>query len=124
MSPDSSATEKPPRINPQLIRSFAGNVRYLHHLRHSVVADSLTIDNAVNLGEPVFADSKHSTLLQLADIISYLLYHLDRSELETGTTPSTFRAALIARARELNKDLLHCWRGRMKIGSPPAQGAP
>jgi len=121
--PDSSSTKKAPPINPQLIRSFAGNVRWLHHHRHSDIAESLTIQHAHNLGEPVFTDSTHSTLAQFADIVSYLLLQIDRSELETDKPPSAFRAEVIARAQGFNKELLHCWRDRMKIGSSPSAPA-
>lgn len=105
----------PPRIDPQLIRAFARNVRYIHHCRRcSVVARSLSIRNVANLAEPVFADSAHSTLLQLADITSYLLLQVDRAELEAGAGFSEYRSAVLECARGLRSDLLDQWRGRLE----------
>jgi hypothetical protein len=107
---------RPPAIDPQLIRAFAQQVRWIHHARRDdAIAQSLSIKNAGNLAEPVFGDSEHSTLLQLTDILSHLLLQLEREELETPSPPSDYRAGVLAQARKLDPDLLHCWKGRMRI---------
>lgn len=72
--------------------------------------------NVVNLAEPVFADSAHSTLLQLVDLVSYLMLQLERAELEPVAPASSYRDAMLVRARGLRADLLHSWKGRMRFG--------
>jgi hypothetical protein len=110
--------KRAPAIDPALIRAFAQQVRHLHHIRqYEAVAKSLSIDNAHNLGEPVFADSAHSVLLQLVDLVSYLLLQLEREELEPDREASPYRDGVIRQAKALDRKLLHCWRGRMQIGS-------
>jgi hypothetical protein len=105
---------KAPRFDPQLIRAFASSVRSIHHMRrHARLAESLSIENAYNLAEPVFADSSHSTLLQLVDLVSYLLHQIEREELESAPKKG-FRAAVLAIAKQFDPALLHCWSGRMK----------
>lgn len=81
-----------PQVEPMLIRAFAGTVRSTHHLRQfSRVADSLSIANAHNLGEPVFADSAHSVLLQLVDLVSHMLLQRERAEFEDQSRLSSYR---------------------------------
>lgn len=112
--PGSRPSAKPPRIDSQLIRAFAQQVRWVHHARrHEPLAKSLSIENVVNLAEPVFADSTHSCLLQLVDLVSFLLLQLERDELETTQQPSLFRAATLGIARRLNAERLSCWKGKM-----------
>jgi hypothetical protein len=106
------AKSKAPRINPQLIRAFAQQVRWIHHARQcSAVADSISIKNVANLAEPVFADSAHSTLLQLTDLVSYLLLQLDREELQPCDSPSDYRKEVLICARNFRPALLHRWKG-------------
>lgn len=114
------SARRPPTIDPQLIRAFAQNVRWIHHSRqYEAAARLLSIENAVNLAEPVFADSAHSTLLQLVDIVSYLLLQLEREELEPASPTSSYRNAMVVRARSLRSDRLHSWKGRMTwLGQP------
>jgi hypothetical protein len=106
---------RPPRIDPTLIRAFAHNVRYLHHLRqYEAVASSISLANAHNLGEPLFADSAHSVLLQLVDLVSHLLLQLDREELEPNREASPYRIEVLRQAKALDRKLLHCWRGNLR----------
>ncbi len=108
---------RPPAIDPQLIRTFALNVRSIHNARrHAEIARSISIKNVENLAEPVFGDSEHSTLLQLTDLVSHLLLQVEREELETPNKPSEYRASVLAEAHKLDPELLHCWKGRMQIG--------
>lgn len=114
---------RPPSIDPVLIRAFARNVRYLHHMRqYETVAAHLAVENAHNIGEPVFADSAHSVFLQLADLVSYLLLQIDRDELESGAPQSDYRQAVIRNAKAIDNALVGSWRGIMQgdIGALPA----
>lgn len=116
--------KRPPRIDPQLIRAFAQQVRWIHHGRRcQAVTNSISIENVVNLAEPVFADSAHSTLLQLTDIISYLLLQLERHELKPPSSSSDFRNQVLNCARTLDTDLLNCWKGPLRIHPPPEKTA-
>ena len=114
--PNSANTNKPPAIDPSLIRAFAGNVRWLHHTRQSdAVKNSLSVRNAHNLGEPVFADSTHATMLQMVDLVSYLILQLDRDELAAESTASPFKQSVVLTARTFHPQLLELWRGRMQV---------
>lgn len=114
--PNSRTAKKPPSIDPSLIRAFAGSIRWLHHARQSdVVKSFLSIRNAHNLAEPVFADSTHATILQLVDLISYLLLQRDRNELAPQSTASQFKQAVVGVAKAINPQLLAGWRDRMKF---------
>jgi hypothetical protein len=107
-------TRRPPSIDPQLIGAFAHHVRWIHHARQSINwAGSISIDNAENLAEPVFADSAHSVLLQMTDLVSHLLLQLEREELEREP-PSPYRARVLKIAHELDPANLRCWKGRMR----------
>jgi hypothetical protein len=112
--PDSSKARKPPSIDPQLIRSFSASTRWIHHYRASGGSDSnLSIAHPINLAEPVYADSTHSTLLQLVDLVSYLLHQIDKDELGDGRAPSLFGTAMLAHARRIDQSLVKSWRGQM-----------
>ena len=115
--PDSSSSSRPPRINSQLIRAFAQNTRYLHHMRAAGIADSnISVAYPGNLAEPVFGDSSHSVLLQLVDIISYLLHQIEKDALGAGSrSDSSFGATILKCAREIDPTLLTSWRGELKM---------
>ena len=114
-----SLPRRAPHVDPVLIRAFAGNVRGTHHYRqYEKIAGSLSIANAHNLGEPVFADSAHSVLLQLVDLVSHMLLQRECAELEGESQASEFRTAALAIARKLPSQFLHLWTGKMRIGGP------
>lgn len=113
-----------PRVDPVLVRAFAGNVRGIHHFRqYPVVAKNLTVINAHNLGEPLFADSAHSVLLQLVDIVSHMLLQRERAELEGETALSDFRRKTLAVARSVPEHLLHLWKDKMQLDDGAAAPA-
>jgi hypothetical protein len=115
------SAKKAPAIDPSLIRAFAANVRWIHHVRqHALAKDSISVRNSENLAEPLFGDSSHATLLQLADLVSYLLLQVDRDELETPTVESEYRKAVVQHGRALNPDQLSLWRGCMSSNAAAA----
>jgi hypothetical protein len=104
----------PPRIDPAMLRAFDRNVRWIHNARcHTNTANNLSIKNVHNLAEPVFADSEHSTLLQLADLTSYLLLQREREDLSPPSAHSEFRLKLLRIAAAFRDDLVHAWKGKM-----------
>lgn len=107
--------ESPPRINKTLLRAFDRSVRWIHNARcHPRMAESISIENAHNLAEPVFADSAHSTLLQLADLVSYLLLQREREELAPAPAPaSEFRREVLRVSGQLPHRLVRAWRGKL-----------
>jgi hypothetical protein len=106
-----------PTVDPVLIRAFAGSVRGTHHYRQfPSIADSLSIANAHNLGEPLFADSGHSVFLQFVDIVSHMLLQRERAEYEDQSELSNYRREVLSIASKIPSDLLHVWAGKMKIG--------
>lgn len=109
------STAKPPAIDPQLIGAFARNVRMLHHMRQYEIGKSVSTESMSNLAEPVFADSAHSVLLQLVDLISHLLLQLERLEFEPEAKISDYRQATLECAKSLRSDLVHSWKGRMQF---------
>ncbi len=112
-------------IDPTLIRAFAQQVRSIHHFRqYDPMRQMLSIENAENLAEPMIADSEHSVLLQLVDLISHLLLQLEREELEAGFNPGPFKRSVLECARRLNPDLVFAWKGRLTMHDPsaPASG--
>ena len=125
--PKSSHGSKPPRIDPQLIRAFAQSVRFVHHYRASGYPErTLSIANPANLGEPLFGDSTHSTLLQLADLVSYLLHQIEKADLST-VARSTFGESVLRIARSIDATLIDSWRGpllRLPENRSPSGDAP
>lgn len=107
------------RKTPVLIRAFAGNVRLLHQLRHvPSVASNLSVPFAGNIAEPVFADSAHSVMIQLVDIVSHLLLQVDRSAANPSAPTTNYRERVLPIAKSIPTSLLHTWSGRMQIGQP------
>lgn len=127
--PDTGGIQIPrraPKVDPMLIRSFAGNVRFIHHCRqYPNVADSLSIANAHNLGEPVFGDSAHSVLLQLVDLLSHMLLQRERAELEDASTLSDYRRKTLEVVKGIPSNLLYVWKDKMHLvrASATQQGA-
>jgi hypothetical protein len=114
--PGTTEDKKAPSIDPSLIRAFAANVRWIHHVRHcDAVSGSLSIKNAHNLAEPVFGDSTHATFLQLVDLVSYLLLQRDRAELMPQHKMSEFKTAVLEVSQGLDTRLLALWRGKMEL---------
>jgi len=104
-----------PAIDPQLIRAFALHVRHMQHVRRNDnIANNLPI-NYANLAEPAFVDSEYSTLVQLTDLVSYLLLQRDREELARPSEQSCYREKVIEIAQGFESDLLHCWKGTLRI---------
>ena len=66
---------------------------------------TLSIDES-NRAEPAFADSAHSVMMQLVDVISYLVLQLERHELERNTHKSSFATRLLAAAQRIRSDLI------------------
>lgn len=109
---------KAPKVDPVLIRAFAGNVRGTHHFRqYPVSAENLPIENAHNLGEPIFGDSAHSVLLQLVDLVSYLLLQRERAEVEDDSLLTSYRQKVLKIAEALPADQLNLWKGKMSFYS-------
>lgn len=114
--PGTPESRKAPSIDPSLIRAFAANVRLIHHVRNcDSVSGMLSIRNAHNLAEPVFGDSTHATLLQLVDLVSYLLLQRDRAELRPDNQTSEFKASVLEVSKGLDTQLLTLWRGKMEL---------
>jgi hypothetical protein len=116
--PGATEGKKAPSIDTTLIRAFAANVRWIHHARHcDAVSGSLSIKNAHNLAEPVFGDSAHATLLQLVDLVSYLLLQRDRAELMPDYKMGEFKTAVLKIGQGLDARLLTLWRGKMELNT-------
>lgn len=104
-------------VERDIFMAFIGNVRYGQHLRVAggqAVESSLSIEGYGNLADPVFSDSAMSPLLQLADVVSYLLTIRDAAD---RAAPSGFKARVLAVANRLDESLLKTWRGAMNMKS-------
>ena len=66
--------------------------------------ENISVQNAHNLSEPVFASSQYYTLIQLVDMISYLLQKLDNADNEKNT--SDFKKNVQNIARNIDPKLL------------------
>jgi hypothetical protein len=64
----------------------------------------VSIQPPENMCEPLFTTSKHSVLIQLADMVSYLLHTLDFDR--TDHKVSAFKGAVQDEARRLNGELV------------------
>ncbi len=103
-------------VDPVLIRAFAASVRGTHHFRqYPNLAGNLSIANTHNLGEPVFADSAHSVLLQLVDVVSHLLLQRERADFECEPALGSFRQQSLAIAKSIPSHLLHASTTKMQI---------
>lgn len=79
--------------------AFLQGVHHSHHYRVAHNAPGIYAQNFRNVAEPTFSDSARSPLLQLADLVGYLLAARD---LPPGKQPSAFKASIVAIARTLN----------------------
>lgn len=107
------ASRKPRPVDRDLFNVFIASAHSSHNTRLILGAENISIPNHRNFAEPVFTDSGHSPLLQLADVIGYLLYVEDRSE---RMSLNGFKARLLEVAKRLDHRLLRRWRGRMDGG--------
>lgn len=104
-----------PRINAELIRAFAGNTRYWHQLRSYPMYKS-SMPFMDNLGEPVFADSEHSTCLQLTDVVSHLILQSERRQMNNLQDPlSHYKQELLNICESIDPTLLHLEKYRMEF---------
>jgi hypothetical protein len=116
--PRSSPDTKAPKINPALIRAFAAHIRFTHHLRqYPYTARSLSIENVTNLAEPAFGDSTHSVMLQLVDLISWLLLQLEREKYAPSAETSDYKKQILAIAKGIDPALVHADYGKLRL--PP-----
>lgn len=99
-------------IEPSIFRAFIASVHHHQHLR-TVRPGMLSIAHYEHLVEPTFSDSAHSPLLQLADVMSYLLMVQDVAE---RFVPTGFKARLAPIAAKLDSSLVSKWRGKMNMG--------
>jgi hypothetical protein len=67
-------------------------------------AESLSIENAERLMDPVFVDSRFSPLMQLTDVTAYLLHLLDCER--TGHSFTMYKSRLLAIAKGLDLSLV------------------
>ncbi|MGR9105604.1 MAG: DUF3800 domain-containing protein [Gammaproteobacteria bacterium] len=109
-----NAPNRSPRVNTTLIRAFARTVRTTHHLRQFWSdANSLSFANSHNLAEPVFADSAHSVLIQVVDLVSHMLLQVERAEHQDESKLNDYRRDVLKIARKIPSKLIHRWAGKM-----------
>jgi hypothetical protein len=83
--------------------AFLAGVHYSHHYRIANNAAGSYVPNFRNVAEPTFSDSARSPLLQLADLLRYLLAAL---HLPPGKEPSAFKSSIAAIAGRLDTRLI------------------
>jgi hypothetical protein len=107
---------RPQRIEPQIFRAFIASVHSTHRIRVGLedrgAGDVISIKGYRNLVEPTFTDSASSPLIQLADVVSYLLTMVDTAERRPCTG---FKGRLVEIAGKLDPTLVKKWRGKMNM---------
>lgn len=99
-------------IEPAAFRAFIASVHSSQNMRVGLGDRALSIRNLRNFAEPVFTDTEHSPLLQLADVIGYLLHLQDwRARFHI----SGFKARVAELAERLDPTLVAKRRGRAEI---------
>jgi hypothetical protein len=89
------------------IRHFSGASKSFEAMRAIGMDLSISIQNTDNLiGEVFHADSKYASMIQFADLVSYLLTGCEVDEI--AACPSNFKACIVAIARSLRADLVDC----------------
>ena len=116
--PDVSYTQNnSQKINSQLVRAFSLSIHGTYFAAQ-LQQISISIKNFSNVLEPLFAESSTSLLLQLVDMISYLLLQNERLGTTETENISEFKRRVLAEARKIQPDLVRSWTGRMQAGQP------
>lgn len=81
-------------VNLPVYNAFSRSIKSLDIMRSASISNSsLSLQNTGNLCEMHFADSKHSALIQIADIVSYLLHAHDYER--CGLHQTSFKKKII-----------------------------
>jgi len=86
-------------VNKPVFKSFSNTIRNLDILRSSSEKEFISLNNTENICEMHFADSATSSLIQIADITSYLLHAEDYERCNLHITK--FKSELIAISKGL-----------------------
>ena len=97
--PGANAKGRQQPVDASAHAAFLVGVHHSHHYRVAQNAPHLYGQNFCNVAEPTFCDSARAPLLQLADLVGYLLASLD---LPPGRQLSPFKAGVVDIARKLN----------------------
>jgi hypothetical protein len=110
------STKKSPSLDTQLISSFARQIRYIHHMRcNKVVEKGSHLSGYINIAEPVFADSYYSTLIQLVDLVSYLLHQIEKADLNPNKIMSDYQKKVFYCGRSIDPNNLLTRKGELVI---------
>ena len=110
------SSRKSPKIDTQLIFSFAHQIRFIHHMRcNKNIKKGHSLDNFINIAEPVFVDSYYSTLIQLVDLVSYLLHQVEKTDLNPNKIKSDYQKKILNCARSIDSNNLITWKGKLII---------
>jgi hypothetical protein len=92
-------------LDKTIVRPLAGTSQGTVAFRaQGIAAENISIPFVDHYMDPVFADSRYSALIQIADCILYLLMVLDCKR--TGGTLSPFKARLLPVAQRLDAELV------------------
>lgn len=92
-------------LDPKVGRPLAMTSQGTHAFRaQGFSAERVSYGHVDHYMEPVFADSRHSALIQIADVILYLLHVLDCER--EGVTLSPFKSRLLDVAKTLDQSLV------------------
>jgi hypothetical protein len=101
--PGANSKGKQQPVDASAHAAFLTGVHHSHHYRLLYNAPDRYLPNFRNVAEPTFADSARSPLLQLADLVGYLLTVLHPS---SGKERSEFKAAIAEIAGKLDAGLV------------------
>jgi hypothetical protein len=92
-------------LDPKVGRPLAMNSQGTHAFRaQGLLAESVSYGHIDHYMDPVFADSRHSALIQIADVILYLLHVLDCER--EGVKLAPFKSRLLDVAKTLDQSLV------------------
>lgn len=108
-------------FNQDVVNEFSRLVKNADWMRASGWQDAMSLKHTENvLGEVFYADSRHSVMLQLADLISYLRSVADRSEANYELSP--FKTQLLEISRGLAASMRYEETRTLKLVSGTLRG--
>jgi hypothetical protein len=110
--PGKNKTGKQQPVDQSAYEAFITGVHHSHYYRVAKSAPQCYLPNFRNVVDPTFFDSARAPLLQLADVVSYLLGVLDSVQ---QREPTAFKARLGAVAAKLDRSIVHRIAHSMKF---------
>lgn len=104
-----------PNINRRLIENFSRQIHFNHHCyQFENLRSSMSISNLQNITDTLFSSSQFNSLLQLADLTSYLLLKIDQNELGQKSIMNQYQNSIFEISKKIDPELIFSYREKLQ----------